>query len=132
VSSTRRLVAAGILLLVAEGCAARRPVPSVPQPPRAALTRFVATAYCQGTTTAAGVAVRPGIVAADPRLLPLGTVIHVARSSGYDGVYTVLDTGPQIQGRRLDLFMRDCAAARRFGRRTVDVSVVTPRAVARP
>jgi 3D (Asp-Asp-Asp) domain-containing protein len=65
------------------------------------------------------------VVAADPRVLPFGTVIRVQQSGGYDGTYTVLDTGSKVEGRRLDLFVRDCHAAERFGRRTVRVSLVT-------
>src|SRR5690348_13260027 len=38
---------------------------------------FTATAYCKGTTTASGVNVRTGIAAADPALLPVGSVIQV-------------------------------------------------------
>ena len=84
---------------------------------------FIATAYCHGTTTAAGVGVHEGVVAADPAVLPLGTVIHIEHTGRRDGVYTVLDTGPKIQGHRLDVFIRDCAEARRFGRRAVRVSI---------
>jgi 3D (Asp-Asp-Asp) domain-containing protein len=86
--------------------------------------RFVATAYCHGTTTASGVRVRNGIVAADPHVLPLGTVIRVRSAGPYDGTYTVLDTGTSIQGRRLDVFIRDCGDAVRFGRREVRVSII--------
>src|SRR5688500_13415811 len=39
--------------------------------------RFTATAYCKGHTTASGVAVRTGIAAADPDLLPVGSVIQI-------------------------------------------------------
>src|SRR5919106_1830797 len=38
---------------------------------------FQATAYCKGTTTASGVNVRSGIAAADPDLLPVGSVISI-------------------------------------------------------
>ena len=97
---------------------------------RAALTvggraRFVATAYCKGTTTASGVAVRSGIAASDPSVLPLGSIIQVEGvSSRHDGVYTVLDTGPLVQGRRLDLYMWSCHEALAFGRRPVMVTVL--------
>jgi 3D (Asp-Asp-Asp) domain-containing protein len=64
-------------------------------------------------------------VAADPAVLPQGTVIRVERAGRYDGVYRVLDTGANIRGRRLDLFMRNCREAIRFGRR--DVGVITIR-----
>lgn len=85
---------------------------------------FVATAYCQGATTATGVTARRGIVAADPAVLPMGALVRVERSGRYDGVYTVMDTGPKVQGHHVDLFIADCAAAKRFGRKSVRVTIV--------
>src|SRR6267143_3719180 len=38
---------------------------------------FHATAYCLKGRTASGVDTRPGMIAADPRVLPLGTVVHI-------------------------------------------------------
>jgi 3D (Asp-Asp-Asp) domain-containing protein len=86
---------------------------------------FDATAYCKGTTTASGVAVRTGIAAADPKLLPVGSVLNIATGEPrYNGIYTVMDTGPSVQGRVLDLYMWSCHEALRFGRRHVDVTVL--------
>jgi 3D (Asp-Asp-Asp) domain-containing protein len=86
---------------------------------------FNATAYCKGTTTASGVGVRTGIAAADPTLLPVGTVLNIATGDQrYNGVYTVMDTGPKVQGRILDLYMWNCNEALRFGRREVQVTVL--------
>lgn len=86
---------------------------------------FNATAYCKGTTTASGVRVRSGIAAADPALLPIGSVVSIASSrTDHDGIYTVLDTGPLVKGRRLDLYIWSCYEALRFGRRNVDVTVL--------
>lgn len=86
--------------------------------------KFVATAYCRGRVTASGEGVRPGVIAADPAVLPLGSVVRINGLDSYNGTYTVLDTGPAVRGYRIDLYMVDCSAARRFGRRTADVSVV--------
>jgi 3D (Asp-Asp-Asp) domain-containing protein len=56
-------------------------------------------------------------------VLPLGTEIRVAGlDARYNGTYTVMDTGPKIRGRRLDLYLPDCAEAVRFGRRSGRVS----------
>jgi 3D (Asp-Asp-Asp) domain-containing protein len=86
---------------------------------------FVATAYCKGTTTASGVDPRSGVAAADPKLLPVGSVLSVAVDDPqYDGVYTVLDTGPKVQGRMLDLYMWSCHEALAFGRKNVQVTVL--------
>jgi len=86
---------------------------------------FDATAYCKGTTTASGVEVRTGIAAADPQLLPVGSVLNIAAGDvKYSGVYTVMDTGPKVQGRVLDLYMWSCHEALRFGRKLVGVTVL--------
>lgn len=86
---------------------------------------FTATAYCKGATTASGAPVRAGVVAADPRTLPLGSIVEVnGVPDGYQGVYTVLDTGPKVQGRHLDLYMWSCHEALAFGRRPATVTVL--------
>lgn len=84
---------------------------------------FRATAYCLQGRMANGGGVRRGIVAADPRVLPLGTRIQIAAGS-YSGTYTVADTGGAIRGRILDIWVPSCSEAMRFGRKTISVSVV--------
>jgi 3D (Asp-Asp-Asp) domain-containing protein len=87
--------------------------------------QFSATAYCKGTTTASGVRVRSGIAAADPALLPVGSVVNVNTGDGkYNGVYTIMDTGPKVKGRVLDLYIWSCHEALRFGRRPVKVAIL--------
>ncbi|HXH07756.1 MAG TPA: 3D domain-containing protein [Vicinamibacterales bacterium] len=96
---------------------------AVPAP--GARLRFTATAYCKGQTTASGVGVRSGIAAADPALLPVGSVIRVEQlGQRYDGVYTVMDTGPRVKGRQIDLYMWSCYEALDFGRRPVVLTVL--------
>jgi|KBSMisStandDraft_5_1062788.scaffolds.fasta_scaffold551095_1 3D (Asp-Asp-Asp) domain-containing protein len=86
---------------------------------------LIATAYCKGTTTAAGTAVRRGIAAADRDVLPPGSVVSLSTGDpDFDGVYTVLDTGPAVQGRVLDLYVWSCHEALAFGRRTVSAEVL--------
>jgi hypothetical protein len=69
--------------------------------------------------------VRTGIAAADPMVLPVGSVLNVAAGDQrYTGVYTVMDTGPRVQGRHLDLYMWSCHEALKFGRRDVQVTVL--------
>ncbi len=87
--------------------------------------RFEATAYCKGATTAAGVAVRTGMAAADPALLPLGSVVQVQTPvARHNGIWTVLDTGPEVKGRELDLYMWSCNDALAFGRQTAQVTIL--------
>jgi 3D (Asp-Asp-Asp) domain-containing protein len=82
---------------------------------------FRATAYCLKGRTASGGSVRRGIVAADPRVLPLGSRIQL-NAGGYSGTYTVADTGGAVKGRKLDIWVPSCTEAIRFGNRSVKVS----------
>lgn len=126
-SFLRRMLLAGVLIaaavLVYEVTVSEEPAEAA----AGVAARFVATAYCKGQTTASGVPVRAGIAAADPRVLPLGSIIRIggeAVNEKYHGVYSVLDTGPLIKGRRLDLYIWSCYEALDFGRRGVEVTVL--------
>ena len=99
--------------------------------------RFTATGYCKGTTTASGVNVRTGIAAADPDLLPVGSVIQVYKlGERYNGIYTIMDTGPAVQGRHIDIYMWSCNEALQLGRRGIEINVLrlgwNPKASTRP
>lgn len=98
---------------------------SVALPSPGARLAFSATAYCKGMTTTSGVPVQTGIAAADPELLPVGSVIDLDDlPEKYNGVYTVLDTGPSVQGRQIDVYMWNCNEALQLGRRGVHVTVL--------
>lgn len=87
------------------------------------LVDFDATAYCLKGRTASGADARPGMIAADPRVLPLGTVVHL-RSGSYTGTYHVMDTGGRIKGRRVDVYVASHKEAVQFGRRQVKIKVL--------
>lgn len=78
-----------------------------------------AVAYHLPGRTALGISVRKGVVAVDPTLIPLGTPLHVP---GY-GKSIAADVGTAIKGRIIDLWMPTDAAARKWGRRTVTITV---------
>jgi 3D (Asp-Asp-Asp) domain-containing protein len=126
------LVAVGGFVLLYEATAtidALLPFSGTPVNPASpvpgAQLQFSATAYCKGNTTASGVEVRTGIAAADKSLLPVGSVVTVTTDNRrYNGVYTVMDTGPEVQGRELDLYMWSCKEALAFGRKQVRVDVL--------
>ena len=84
---------------------------------------FSATAYCLQGRTAMGSGVRRGIIAADPRVLRLGSKVMLT-GGGYSGTYVVTDTGGGIRGRELDIWVPSCSEARRFGRRSVNVTLL--------
>jgi 3D (Asp-Asp-Asp) domain-containing protein len=86
--------------------------------------QFRATAYCLNGVTASGSLVAQGIVAADPKVLPLGTWIHV-EAPGYEGVYRVMDTGLKIRGSRIDIYMPSKEMALRFGIQNATVTILS-------
>jgi 3D (Asp-Asp-Asp) domain-containing protein len=93
----------------------------------AAAMTMVATAYTADTATAyptgftaTGVAARQGVVAVDPRIIPLGSLVFVP---GY-GIATAADTGGAIVGHRIDLCMDSYGDAVNFGRQTILVYVL--------
>jgi hypothetical protein len=71
------------------------------------------------------VGVRTGIVAADPAILPVGSVVRLETPDPrYSGVWTVMDTGPAVRGRIVDLYLWNCTEALKFGRRHVRLTVL--------
>ena len=86
---------------------------------------FSATAYCKGIVTASGVPVQSGVAAADPEMLPVGSVIEIdSLPQRYNGIYTVMDTGPSVQGRQVDVYMWNCNEALQFGRKPIHLTVL--------
>jgi 3D (Asp-Asp-Asp) domain-containing protein len=82
---------------------------------------FVATlsAYAHGSRTASGTPVRWGVVAVDPRVIPLGSKLRI---EGFTDTFVAEDTGG-FRGNHIDIYFPDRASAIRFGiqRRTVTV-----------
>jgi 3D (Asp-Asp-Asp) domain-containing protein len=84
-----------------------------------------ATAYCLQGRTGSGVHTRRGVVAVDPRRIPLGSSIHVRGLRGVrDGIYAAADTGAAVRNNEIDVFIPDCRAAKAFGRQRVQVRIV--------
>jgi 3D (Asp-Asp-Asp) domain-containing protein len=93
---------------------------------------FIATAYTHAPAggdingtgdglTAIGIPVREGIVAVDPSVIPLGSKIYV---EGY-GEALAADTGGVIKGNRIDVFFDCREKALQWGRRTVQVRIIS-------
>lgn len=93
--------------------------PQEPQEPEAYRLKVDAVAYYLPGKTALGVPVRKGVVAVDPKLIPLGTKLHVP---GY-GPSLAADVGYAIKGRIIDLWFPTTAQARAWGRQTVTITV---------
>ncbi|MTI69340.1 MAG: DUF348 domain-containing protein [Firmicutes bacterium] len=76
--------------------------------------------------TASGTKARPGVVAVDPRVIPLGTKLYVKSLDGSKdyGFAIAEDTGSAIKGNRIDLFYESHSKALAFGRRKVKVYIL--------
>jgi 3D (Asp-Asp-Asp) domain-containing protein len=81
--------------------------------------RVDAVAYHLPGKTASGLPVGKGVVAVDPKLIPLRTRLFVP---GY-GQAIAADVGVAIKGRIIDVWMPNHAAARKWGRKTVTITV---------
>ena len=87
-------------------------------------TNYVATAYSLRGRTASGRMVAKGLIAADPRHLPLGSRVRL-EAGAYSGEYLVADTGTLVRGKRIDIWTPSSREAMRFGRRTVKLTVLS-------
>ncbi len=85
---------------------------------------YVATAYSLRGKTASGKYVSQGIIAADPRILPLGSRVRL-EAGPWSGDYLVADTGGAIRGRKIDIWTPSSREAMRFGRRKVKLTVLS-------
>lgn len=84
---------------------------------------YSATAYSLRGRTASGRFVSRGLIAADPRVLPIGTRVRV-EAGPWSGEYLVADTGGAVKGRRIDIWTPTSGEAMRFGRRAVKLTVL--------
>ncbi|MFM9873747.1 MAG: 3D domain-containing protein [Fimbriimonadaceae bacterium] len=73
--------------------------------------------------TASGIRAKYGVVAVDPRVIKIGTLVYV---EGY-GLAVAADTGGAIKGNRIDVCMHDRSKAMQWGRRKVKVHIFTDR-----
>jgi resuscitation-promoting factor RpfB len=119
-----RIVAEGVGEYAALSHLAERGITGTLNLASAALS-MVATAYTAGCGGCSGITAsgRPaghGVVAVDPRVIPLGTHMYIP---GY-GHAVAGDTGGAIRGRRIDLGFNSNAAANQFGRRAITVYLI--------
>ncbi|WP_371363548.1 hypothetical protein SRRS_44280 [Sporomusa rhizae] len=81
-----------------------------------------------GDKTYMGTTVRPGIIAVDPNIIPLGSKVYIEYPDG-TGQYAVAeDTGGAIKGNRIDVAVNSVDKAYDFGIKNVKVYVVDKKA----
>ena len=82
-----------------------------------------ATAYTYtGNKTASGLVTRKGLIAVDPKVIPMGSKLYV---EGY-GYAIAADTGGDIRGNRIDVFFTTLRQCLDWGRRPVRIYVLKP------
>lgn len=62
----------------------------------------------------------PMVIAVDPRVIPLGTMVEIP---GY-GVFRAADTGGAIVGNKIDVHFTTVAETYNFGRRTITIRIL--------
>lgn len=72
------------------------------------------------TYTGHDLRINPQVIAVDPRVIPLGSLVHV---HGY-GTYLAADTGGAIKGFKIDVHMNTVPEALQFGRRRVKITIL--------
>ncbi|MBQ0079321.1 MAG: DUF348 domain-containing protein [Eubacterium sp.] len=78
-----------------------------------------AYSYTGGGRTAMGTRARVGEIAVDPRVIPLGTKVYIPGI----GERRAEDTGGNIKGNTIDIYMNSVGACRRWGRRTITIYI---------
>ncbi len=92
--------------------------------------KVTATAYtCEGkkwNITKSGAVARVGLIAVDPRVIPLGTRMYIESPDGsyVYGTAVAADTGGAIKGNKIDLYMDTYRECINFGRRTMMVYIL--------
>jgi 3D (Asp-Asp-Asp) domain-containing protein len=81
--------------------------------------RVDAVGYSLPGRTVTGMSVAKGVVAVDPKVIPLRTRLFVP---GY-GMAVAADVGTAIKGRIIDLWFPTTAQARDWGRKAVVITV---------
>lgn len=86
--------------------------------------KFVLTQYAPGEPgigkyTYSGEPVKKGVVAVDPRVIPLYSHVYIPDY----GWFIALDTGGKVKGRHIDIYVTSRHQANRFGRRKCIVGV---------
>jgi uncharacterized protein YabE (DUF348 family) len=76
--------------------------------------------------TAMGTKARPGVVAVDPRVIPLGTKLYIKSLDGTPdyGFAVAEDTGGAVKGNRIDLFFENHSEALKYGIKKVKVYII--------
>ena len=121
------LVIAGAIVFSSKAFAA-----AAEHPVKSEAIEMVATAYAPGAhdngkwgdLTHMGTKVRPGVIAVDPKLIPLGSRVYIEFADGHGAYATAEDTGGAIKGNRIDIAMSTVSEAYDFGMQKAKVYIL--------
>lgn len=77
-----------------------------------------------GNKTFTGEQIRPGVIAVDPNVIPLGSKVYIQYPDGHGEYAVASDTGGAIKGNRIDVAKWTVGEAQDFGIQNVKVFVV--------
>ena len=78
-----------------------------------------------GNKTHLGTQIRPGVIAVDPKVIPLGSRVYIQYPDGRGEYAVAEDTGGAIKGNRIDIAMQSRTQAKNFGIKHVKLFVVS-------
>lgn len=87
---------------------------------------FKSTAYTSASDEGGPVAyngerLREGHIAADLRVLPLGTKVYIPK---LNKIYTVVDTGSAIKGNKIDIWMKTKQQMKQWGIQDIEIIIL--------
>lgn len=78
-----------------------------------------------GDKTFTGEQIRPGIIAVDPDVIPLGSRVYIEYPDGHGEYAVAADTGGAIKGNRIDVAKWTVKEAKKFGVKKVKVYILS-------
>ena len=80
-----------------------------------------ATSYTGKQLTYLGTQARYGVIATDPKVIPLGSKVYIPY---FDKVFIAEDTGSAIKGNKIDIWLPTYKEAMNWGIRNIDIIIL--------
>lgn len=121
-TSTPTLTLTATLASTSTPTPTQTPKPTIIPTPTPISMKVIATAYCLRGITFSGTSVKKGVVAVDPKVIPLRSTLFIP---GY-GWAKAEDTGGAIEGNRIDVWFPSCKQAIEWGVKHLEILVYLP------
>ena len=80
-----------------------------------------ATSYTGKQLTYIGTQARYGVIAVDPKVIPMGTRVYIPH---FDKIFIAEDCGSAIKGAKIDIWLPTYKEAMNWGIREIDIIVL--------